>query len=121
VNPYAKMHTLTLERIRHVVLQEFSDDIIFDAQMAIHMDGIVIRAIRELYGQREELTVEYPADWREAFKERWFPKWALKRWPVMYKVHHIEAQRLFPELKGVGRRLEYAIFESKTLRATYPK
>ena len=32
--------------------------------------------------------IEYPADWYQAFKQRWFPRWALKRTPVrMTKVH----------------------------------
>jgi hypothetical protein len=29
-------------------------------------------------------TQRWPADWREAVKERWAPAWALKRWPVRY-------------------------------------
>jgi len=28
--------------------------------------------------------VEFPADWWQSFKERWFPKWAIKRYPVIY-------------------------------------
>lgn len=34
--------------------------------------------------RREDLTesVYYPADWWQAFKARWFPRWALKRWPT---------------------------------------
>lgn len=27
----------------------------------------------------------WPATWRDAFKERWFPAWAKKRWPVRYQ------------------------------------
>ena len=27
-------------------------------------------------------TVEVPADWWQALKERWFPRWALRRWPA---------------------------------------
>lgn len=36
--------------------------------------------------RKEEIDwVKYPSDWWEAFKERWFPKWMLRRWPVNYK------------------------------------
>ena len=28
---------------------------------------------------------EVPGDWWEHFKQRWFPAWALKRWPVKVK------------------------------------
>lgn len=33
---------------------------------------------------------EYPKDWWQAFKERWFPKWALRRWPVEMEVIDID-------------------------------
>jgi len=36
-------------------------------------------ARRRLYEYR------WPATWQDAFKERWFPAWAKKRWPVRYK------------------------------------
>jgi nuclear transport factor 2 (NTF2) superfamily protein len=32
----------------------------------------------------ERISVRFPADWWEAFKERWFPKWARDRWPVKW-------------------------------------
>lgn len=34
----------------------------------------------------DEVEVSRPIDWWEAFKERWFPRWALRRWPVMRRV-----------------------------------
>lgn len=41
---------------------------------------------------RKEETgwVSYPADWWEALKERWFPKWMLRRWPVKYTKRVVE-------------------------------
>jgi len=30
--------------------------------------------------------IEFPADWWQALKERWFPQWALKRWPAKMRV-----------------------------------
>lgn len=41
-------------------------------------------------------SIEVPADWWEAFKDRWFPAWARHRWPVMWKVY--EAKHYLPEL-----------------------
>lgn len=32
----------------------------------------------------DAVTVRWPADWRQAFKERWFPAWLLRRFPVKY-------------------------------------
>lgn len=33
----------------------------------------------------KEIHVKWPKNWKEAFKEQWFPVWALKRWPVLYE------------------------------------
>lgn len=32
-------------------------------------------------------TCKHPRDWWEHFKLRWFPRWALKRWPVAWTTH----------------------------------
>lgn len=47
--------------------------------------------------------VSYPATWWQAFKQRFFPRWAIKRWPVQLTVVKrpdvvVEAEALFPEL-----------------------
>ena len=34
----------------------------------------------------DRLQFKFPRDWWEAFKERWFPEWARKRWPVVYEM-----------------------------------
>lgn len=33
---------------------------------------------------------QWPADWWQAFKERWFPNWVLRRWPVRYETIDID-------------------------------
>lgn len=40
--------------------------------------------------------ISHPSTWWDAFKERWFPEWAKKRWPVQYKTYEVAA--FFPEL-----------------------
>ena len=39
--------------------------------------------------EKVECYERWPTDWLEAFKERWAPRWALKRWPVRYAEHQI--------------------------------
>jgi hypothetical protein len=34
---------------------------------------------------RDLMEKKWPKDWRQSFKERWFPKWLLKRYPVIYE------------------------------------
>ncbi len=36
---------------------------------------------------------QWPKTWWEHFKERWFPKWALKKWPVQYDIIWINERR----------------------------
>ena len=43
-----------------------------------------------------DIECRWPADWRQAFKERWFPAWAKRRWPVRWERRHLEAQALYP-------------------------
>uniref|UniRef100_A0A6M3L0X3 Uncharacterized protein n=1 Tax=viral metagenome TaxID=1070528 RepID=A0A6M3L0X3_9ZZZZ len=46
----------------------------------------------------EEHKATYPSDWWQALKERWFPKWALRRWPVRHTTVELKAQALYPSL-----------------------
>lgn len=38
------------------------------------------------------------ADWWQALKERRFPKWALKRWPVRNTIWNATCMRLYPDI-----------------------
>ena len=40
--------------------------------------------------------VRYPKDWWQAFKARFFPKWAKKKWPVQETVVLMEASAYYP-------------------------
>jgi len=45
-----------------------------------------VRAMITWYVARRRLAdYQWCATWRDAFKERWFPAWAKRRWPVRYK------------------------------------
>lgn len=39
----------------------------------------------------------WPADWKEAIKDRFFPMWMRERWPIRYERVSINA--LYPKLK----------------------
>lgn len=53
--------------------------------------------------------VVYPRDWWEAFKHRFFPLWALARWPVRHAIVTIEAFHEYPGLlvEGITPRLTF--------------
>lgn len=43
--------------------------------------------------ERIQFKRQWPADWWQAFKERWFPKWLKDRFPVRYEVFEIDERR----------------------------
>lgn len=75
-----------LERIRLAVLHRLTDngynidvraDTVDDLaeKLALKIEAAI------LAHTFEEDVASYPADWVSAFKLRFFPEWALKRWP----------------------------------------
>ncbi len=43
--------------------------------------------------------VRFPADWWESFKNRWFPRWALKRWPVQWTQVELTGSAYYPDIE----------------------
>lgn len=64
------------------------------SEYPLHMD---VEEYRDMFMQRNVTMIKasiygtaiqslrFPKNWKEAFKERWFPQWALKRYPVVYE------------------------------------
>jgi len=81
-----------VERIRKEVLLAFSMDFLAEEEV------------------EQTEVVEWPADWKQAFKMRWFPAWMLGRWPVRMTRLAItfRAKALYPEANWapdwLGRR-----------------
>ncbi len=48
--------------------------------------------------QIEDTEIAYPADWWQAVKQRFAPRWALRRWPVRMERYSFEAHRLYPRV-----------------------
>ena len=65
-------------------------------------DKVIVRFNASIASQHidtlEDYTFKAPSDWWEAVKERWFPAWALKRWPVCYRVDTINVLALYPQI-----------------------
>lgn len=70
-----------------------------DIDVKFHLDHIIERIVFDLRTyimsmpkQRIEVHRRWPADWWQAFKERWFPAWLLRRYPVKYERIDIDQQ-----------------------------
>lgn len=51
------------------------------------------------YQELHRHPVQTPQDWWEHLKERWFPRWALRRWPVQYENYDVILGALYPQRK----------------------
>lgn len=58
----------------------------------MHLRVLVTRTTPEVIQQA------YPSDWWQAFKDRWYPAWALRRWPVRRTVFRMEKFAVYPEI-----------------------
>lgn len=65
-------------------------------------------------------TFSYPANWWQAVKERWFPDWLLRRFPVVYNKITCTLDRLYPDLpppvQGESPVRKFAIHHEPSLR-----
>ncbi len=67
----------------------------------LQMDALAMRFGVSLWGEEAPKVVDYkwPKDWWEAFKERWAPRWYLKRWPVLYHREQVDLWVCYPEIR----------------------
>jgi len=90
--------TVTLKRFDFALQQAISRnalDATFDVRETA--DRLVATMRTQMFGEQSAVKrVVFPRDWKEAFKARWFPDWALKRWPIVYEVVTFDAKILAP-------------------------
>ena len=104
-----------LEAERFSVMQRVADELVMNAaDVSKFYDIVRKQSVMEItyhvFGQRlDEQTVEYPADWWQHFKQRWFPAWALRRWPVQKHVRTMKLMGFYPELLGRDRYLHVMV------------
>lgn len=70
------------------------------------MDELEFRISQKCLGTTmERVVVRHPSDWWQAFKERWFPRWMKRRWPVRMTIVEVEKAGLYPEIPWRGGHL----------------
>lgn len=94
----------------------FDQSIMDNIKMSSYRHEMTSRLTWELTGivavWRAGRVLKVPANWWEHFKQRWFPAWALKRWPVLCE--HYDAGVVLPRVPVV--RPEYHMVEFPTWR-----
>ncbi len=69
--------------------------------MLLRLDSYVLAMPKQMIS----IHRKWPKDWWQAFRERWFPHWWLRRWPVQYEELNVEERRfgdIYPKLRGAG-------------------
>lgn len=67
---------------------------------AFGFDALLVRldAFVWSHTDRTEVVGKYPSTWWDAVKARWYPLWALRKWPVQYTKVIAEVKVLYPDL-----------------------
>jgi len=109
---------VTLEKIKVGMIQRFSkrflDSSVRVDVVKLVLDEFEICLAGFLLGENvgSYRAIKYPCDWFQAIKERWFPLWLLKRWPVIYTVCDITAKVLYPEFRlAVPEKMNFMMMQ----------
>ena len=109
----AKRHLVTAAR--RLNLAEFCDTVDAEITIGYHAKELVMRLTGSVLAdqfQKIDIEEKWPSDWRQAFKERWFPKFLLKRFPVQYKtvsVHREIAAKTCPHIDNGSHRNDQTV------------
>jgi hypothetical protein len=98
-----------LEKFKYMLYTQMSRELVDvltdipDIDISTHdtffCSEIILRVKGFVWGENlQSETIQAPRDWWEHFKERWFPAWALRRWPVQYTGKTLTARALYPLL-----------------------
>ena len=118
----APYETVTLEKVRIGLNTAISPHLLeSDVRLAEDLltNHIMVEIRGMVWAEKESVKhqeVKYPADWWQAFKERWFRGWMRRRWPIRYCIVSLDVRAIYPDFKpamshremrlAIQRRLE---------------
>ena len=107
VGDRATVEKIDLEKFRLAVMMDISNELLFAEPPDVKLETMVswttdmlrVGLMQAVWGKDvESKRASWPDGWWQAFKERWFPPWAKRRWPVKYKWIEMTGRALFPKL-----------------------
>lgn len=79
-------------------LQEMGAGFNFNYAVDI-LENLVIHFTRDIASWKVcDQEIRYPKDWWQAFKERWFPRWLRRKFPVRWTTWSSKASILWPDI-----------------------
>jgi hypothetical protein len=123
----AEFERRALEVVQYALRQEFSREMLaapnarLDVQETLYgMGATLVANLLEDPEQRVKKALRaqsprYPADWWQAVKEKWAPRWFLRRWPVRWAVARLELEvdlrTIFPTVRHIGEHKGRMVLE----------
>ena len=105
------MNNIELENMTFAVVGSISEALIeafaqpAEVNIIKHwVDDVMVAQVKQRIFGRQVLheVISYPANWKEALKERWYPAWAKEKWPVRYTTKTFDVRELVPSLNRPG-------------------
>jgi len=94
---YIPYKSVELERLTYGMNFKVSREV--DAQYTDNYIAYQVRGYVWSQDAGKKVSFKYPADWWQAFKERWFHGWLLRRFPVVYTHKEFQVKATYPDLK----------------------
>jgi len=88
-----------LERLRFAARETITGEMLTSVNVTFledHFNENIIFHWKATIAGQNLRTIQYPRDWWQAFKERWFPRGFKRWWPIEYKV--IDIYALYPSI-----------------------
>lgn len=105
IGEFAQTRTVELEKLK-IGLQAFISNELIDASVDIARDYLTNHIAVEIRGyiwsEKETVqkqSVSFPSNWKESFKQRWFSRWMLAKWPVKYTKFCVDVKAIYPEFR----------------------
>lgn len=110
--PVTEADRVELEVTMYAIQQALSKQHLQYLKVDLHhhpvFDLFILNASWRVLARKAQHTISYPADWWQAVKERWFPAWALRRWPVQRVT--LRAQEILPAIRFPDNMRELSFF-----------
>jgi len=94
---------LLKERLTQII--SLSDALLVDTRVDCIVDRMarnVLMKFKKEILYTDQCSIKHPLDWIESFKERWFPEWLIKKYPIKYKVYNV--REYYPYIAIPGQK-----------------
>jgi hypothetical protein len=113
-DPTAVYREIVLQRVQlyatNVVPTAILRHLKAEAHLSHVADEMIIRLSAQILGETvPEVDVTFPVTWWDAVKDRWFPRWSLRWFPVEYRRVTVDKHTLFPSIEVPGHEAHICV------------